>query len=151
MQRWQRDWNSSLLIFASFASFAVKPVKQKGTAATVPFLVPNRELADVERLGQPESEPALGHKSNFLFARGISSGCASGCANRRANDCALATSDQSAQQCASASASADESQIAFLIAAAADKHAIGLERHAPSIHRHERERNAQIAGIVQMS
>src|SRR5215467_10005845 len=101
-----------------------------------PFVVNGETLADVERLGQPEAEPAFSHKSNFLFARGIRSCSAAGSAHGRADDSALATSDQSAQQRASACASADESQITFLVAAAGDEHAVGLERHALAIHRH---------------
>lgn len=124
---------------------------QQGPLGAVPYRDPMEKLADVERLRQPEAESALGHKTDFFFARRVGGSCPSSGAYCRPDHRAFTASDQGAQQRATAGASADEGQIALLVAAAAYENAVGLKRHRLSVHGHSRERDAKITGIMEMS
>ena len=93
------------------------------------------KLAGVERLRQAEAKTTLRHEPDFLLACSVGSGSTSGRAHSGTNNSALASADQCAQQRASASAPADESEIAFLVTAAAHEHAVGLQWHGLAIQR----------------
>src|SRR5258708_4029381 len=89
----------------------------------------------IRRLGQVETEALLGSKSDFLLAGGMGGGGSASGAKRRSTACSTS----------------NESEVAVLVAATADKDAVGLERHGFPVQCDRREGDAHVAGIVHAS
>lgn len=89
-------------------------------------------LTGIQRLRKAETETSLGHKSDFFFPGGISSGCAAH-SDRGTFYRAFASVHQTAQQRVTAGAAANERKVAFLVSAPAHEYAVGLERHSLAV------------------
>src|SRR5689334_4401006 len=157
-------WMSGAFYSGNWASRCKRVSKRKGPQTGGPFLylitqpkiitqqksTRKENLANVQRLCQPEAKTALGHKSHFFFAGSISCGSSAGCPSRRANGHAVTSASQCAQQCASTRPPADECKVALLITAATYKHTVGLQWDCLAIQRDGRKGDAQITCIPQM-